>query len=530
MHIDISILAGHVILSFLVIMSDALAKPSSRRSRQKLRPLSQRKNDPLAVERDVWKDYKYLVGSDDSGQGCIAGPIVTVSLAICTPRDVDQIPVIAGVEDSKLLSQSSRLAIFDAVVADPQTYVWSLAVRSNVEIDEGGLQNMTMSCFNESIWSVASQLDTDTSSIYSIVDGKRSPVGLGIATRPWVKGDLSVYTIALASVLARVEHDRIMTELASLYPSYGLDRNGGYPSPQHTQALHEFGISPIHRQSTKPVVSRKTHIPRSTFVSLCAASLVQSFFSQPTEAVTRDQNGVSLPDVGEIEAAVPNDWDSIDNPVTDAVTSLSRLDSSDDSIFYGEARFVEHVDEQAVRRMTDYISNKALGERTNSVLDLCSSWTSHIDASKWKPIGSKRVAGLGMNAEELEKNPALTEWIVRDLNKAPSLPYPDKTFDVVLCQLSIDYLTKPIEVFSEVSRVLKDNGTVHILFSNRLFLSKAVALWTGADDIDHVFTVASYLRFSEGNFKDIQATDLSFRSGRQQRIVGDPLYVVTAST
>jgi SAM-dependent methyltransferase len=171
--------------------------------------------------------------------------------------------------------------------------------------------------------------------------------------------------------------------------------------------------------------------------------------------------------------------------------------------------------------MTDYVSSTV--KDSQAVLDLCSSWTSHISPDQPIP----RVAGLGMNSKELQANPVLTDWAVQDLNDKPVLPYKDDEFDVVLCQLSIDYLTKPLEVCKEVSRVLKPGGTVHIIFSNRLFLSKAVAIWTGADDIDHSFLVSSYLHFC-GGFEEIEAVDLSVRKGRQQQIVGDPLYVVRA--
>jgi SAM-dependent methyltransferase len=173
--------------------------------------------------------------------------------------------------------------------------------------------------------------------------------------------------------------------------------------------------------------------------------------------------------------------------------------------------------------MTNYISQVAIVPETKSVLDLCSSWTSHI--STQVPL---RIAGLGMNAKELEANSILTEWTVQDLNEKTVLPYQDAAFDVILLQLSIDYLTRPLQVCKEIGRVLKTGGKVHVLFSNRLFLSKAVAVWTGADDIDHAFTVGSYFHFCQGGFEQIEARDLSVRKGRGKRIVGDPLYVVTA--
>jgi len=106
--------------------------------------------------------------------------------------------------------------------------------------------------------------------------------------------------------------------------------------------------------------------------------------------------------------------------------------------------------------MTKYISNRLLLPG-DSVLDLCSSWTSHISRSRLEELKLKRVAGLGMNAKELEANNALTEWAVKDLNedKNVKLPYDNESFDVVMCQLSVDYLIHPLEVMREASRVLK---------------------------------------------------------------------------
>jgi SAM-dependent methyltransferase len=156
-----------------------------------------------------------------------------------------------------------------------------------------------------------------------------------------------------------------------------------------------------------------------------------------------------------------------------------------------------------------------------------------------------------MNAEELGANPSLTEWTVMDLNdgggantpgggggggaKVLRLPYDDSSFDVVLMQLSVDYLVRPLEVMREASRVLRGGGKIAVLFSNRLFLSKAVGLWTGSDDVDHAYTVGSYLHYCGGGFKNITAEDLSTRKrrvgggGGERVIVGDPLYVVTAT-
>ena len=256
-----------------------------------------------------------------------------------------------------------------------------------------------------------------------------------------------------------------------------------------------------------------------------AAVVIGSSTVSPANASIKDpKTGILLPSEGEIEAAIPSSWDEDDNPfVSMGKDKFARLDSAPDSEFYSDPRFVEHVDENAVKSMTDYIDHFL--EPGDAVLDLCSSWTSHISpGTKEKLI---KVSGLGMNQKELEANKVLADWTVMDLNKdSPKLPYDDASFDKVLCQLSIDYLTRPLDVMKEVSRVLKPNGKVAILFSNRLFIQKAVGLWTGADDIDHAYTVGAYLHYSGGKFDDIKAKDLSQRKGKL--IVGDPLYVVTA--
>ena len=254
--------------------------------------------------------------------------------------------------------------------------------------------------------------------------------------------------------------------------------------------------------------------------------MIGSSTVSPANASIKDpKTGILLPSEGEIEAAIPSSWDEDDNPfVSMGKEKFARLDSAPDSEFYADPRFVEHVDENAVKSMTAYIDRFL--ESGDVVLDLCSSWTSHITPETKEKLNVK-VSGLGMNQKELEANKVLADWTVMDLNKdSPKLPYTDASFDKVVCQLSIDYLTRPLDVMKEVSRVLKPNGKVAILFSNRLFIQKAVGLWTGADDIDHAYTVGAYLHYSGGRFADIKAKDLSQRKGRL--IVGDPLYVVTA--
>lgn len=230
-----------------------------------------------------------------------------------------------------------------------------------------------------------------------------------------------------------------------------------------------------------PMKVMMEHPLRRRGVFQCAATIVSGSalgYSTPplATAITISLgNGAMLPSEGEIKQAIPTSWEGVDNPFEGSsrtTTGLfSRLDDTPDSTFYAQPRIVEHIDETAVRTMTTYISDRLL--RPNStVLDLCSSWTSHFTTDVKRRLHLQQVVGLGMNAYELSKNAVLDSYIVQDLNLQPQLPFQNAAFDLVLCQLSIDYLTKPLDVMNEVGRVLKDGGVVAIFFSNRLFLQK----------------------------------------------------------
>ena len=480
-------------------------------NRKRLRPLRQR-HDKLSVEKELQKRYNYIIGADESGRGCLAGPVVAASC--CIVQDLDDYEVLPTVDDCKLISEKERRRIFDHIQQNPDIYEYSVEVIPASEIDGSNVEVVCQRALGNSVHQLAGRFPF-LESVYAIIDGKKSPK-TNVTCRPFVQGDAHVYSVALASIIARVSRDGMMMNLAKEYPQYQFEINGGYSTSSHKEAIHKYGPSPIHRLNHKPV---KGHVGRAGFLSVAISSFLGA---SPTEAMYMDsKTGIRLPETGEIEKAIPVEWSQSDDP-TGVVSGYSRLDNSDDALFYSEPRYVEHVDAQAVEIMTKYISSEISKPDTDSILDLCSSWTSHIRGD----VSKKHLVGLGMNADELDRNPVLTRRIVQDLNKDPLLPFQDSSFDMVLCQLSIDYLTNPLTVCKEIGRILKRGGSVQILFSNRLFLSKAVALWTGADDLDHAFTVASYLHFCNGGFSSIEAKDLSVRKGG--KIVGDPVYVVRA--
>lgn len=200
---------------------------------------------------------------------------------------------------------------------------------------------------------------------------------------------------------------------------------------------------------------------------------------------------------------------------------LARADEGADGLFYAQPRFVHHIDAAAVAALTNYYAGALPPPGAYTcLLDICSSWVSHYPASH-SAVTCARVAGVGMSAAELAGNGALSDYTVRDLNADPALPFADETFHAVTCALSIDYLTRPLDVLREVRRVLKPGGVFHACFSNRMFPTKAVDAWLRADDAGRVRIVGSYMHFA-GGFAAPRALDISPGGG------GDPLFVVRA--
>ena len=199
---------------------------------------------------------------------------------------------------------------------------------------------------------------------------------------------------------------------------------------------------------------------------------------------------------------------------------FERIDPSDDAGFYAEPRLVAHIDEGAIAALTAHYA--AVLPPRGRVLDLMSSWISHL------PEGyeGSRIAGLGMNAAEMERNPVLDDWTVHDLNADPNLPFGDAEFDAVLIAVSVQYLRRPLEVFREIGRVLDEDGICAVSFSNRCFPTKAVRIWQGLDDAGHVQLAGAYFHYSRA-FEPPQWFDLSPRPGAPPG-TADPLFAVQA--
>lgn len=174
--------------------------------------------------------------------------------------------------------------------------------------------------------------------------------------------------------------------------------------------------------------------------------------------------------------------------------AFTRADETPDRQFYAHPRLVTHIDDAAVAAVTQLYRELFPQDGAGRVLDLMSSWVSHLPPE----IEYVRVAGLGMNAEELDANPRLTERRVQDLNADTALPYEHASFDGCGICVSVQYLTRPVEVFREVGRVLAPGAPVVITFSNRCFPTKAVRGWLSVPEDQRPGIVADYHRLAGG--------------------------------
>jgi SAM-dependent methyltransferase len=197
---------------------------------------------------------------------------------------------------------------------------------------------------------------------------------------------------------------------------------------------------------------------------------------------------------------------------------FQRSDGSDDRLFYVEPRLLVHIDDHAITAIGGFFQQHL--PQNGKILDLMSSWRSHL------PDGfpADKVVGLGMNEVEMRENPQLDEWVVHDLNTDPQLPFESETFDAVVVTVSIQYMTRPVEVFSDVRRILKDDGTFYVIYSNRMFPTKAVAIWHNLNDTERARLIASYFAIS-GGWSQSSAWDVSPKMGFHT----DPVYIVSAS-
>ena len=240
-----------------------------------------------------------------------------------------------------------------------------------------------------------------------------------------------------------------------------------------------------------------------------------------------EEHGGSSTDWLELAASGPGMQARVDGRPTDffAGTPFARADEREDGAFYARPRFVAHLDATAIGEVASLYGR--LIPSGADVLDLMGSWTSHLPGG----LDLNSLAVLGMNREELERNPRPGERVVHDLNRDPRLPFAADRFDAVVCTVSVEYLTRPLDVFAETARVLKPGGILIVTFSNRWFPPKAIRLWAELHEFERVGLVLEYF-LKSGKYSAVETVSLrglprpADDPYSNQYPCSDPLYAV----
>lgn len=186
---------------------------------------------------------RMIIGVDEVGRGCIAGPLLAAAVCIDQRRSQELEELLVGVGDSKKLTEKKRERLFPLIKEAVDEFV--IISKSAACIDDIGIEAANQEAMKEAILELTITLGVDS---LVLVDG-RGLRGDAPEHTPIIKGDGTSAAVACASILAKVTRDRFICEAASDYPGYGWDGNKGYPSPAHKQAVLELGLTPLHRRS-----------------------------------------------------------------------------------------------------------------------------------------------------------------------------------------------------------------------------------------------------------------------------------------
>ena len=179
-----------------------------------------------------------VAGVDEAGRGPLAGPVVAAAVILDPCRFID------GLADSKILGERKRDSLFDIIKADALS--WSVGIASVEEIDELNILQATLLAMRRAVQGLTVQPDE------ALIDGNQLP-DLLMPAQAIVKGDSKVKAISAASILAKVERDKIMVDYHKKYPDFSFHLHKGYGTQQHLSEIEQFGILPIHRKTFNPV-------------------------------------------------------------------------------------------------------------------------------------------------------------------------------------------------------------------------------------------------------------------------------------
>lgn len=188
------------------------------------------------IENEIYNSgIQAICGIDEAGRGPLAGPVVVA--AVIMPKD----SMIEGVNDSKKVSEKKRETLYEQIINEAMAY--GVGIIDQKEIDEINILNATKKGLTTAIKGLKIKPER------ILVDALTGIDTLGIPYTSIIKGDAKSYSIAAASIIAKVTRDRIMREWDELYPQYGFEKHKGYGTKMHIDAIKEYGLCPLHRLS-----------------------------------------------------------------------------------------------------------------------------------------------------------------------------------------------------------------------------------------------------------------------------------------
>jgi ribonuclease HII len=198
----------------------------------------------LKEEIKLWKQgYKIVIGIDEAGRGPLAGPVVAG--AVCLNYNFKITDLLSEINDSKKLSPQKREELYK-IITKNKNIKWGIGIVSEKIIDNINILQATKLAMIEAIKKLKIKPDA------IILDGNMK-LNVKVYQKSIINGDAKVFSIATASILAKVTRDRIMQKMHKKYPKYGFDIHKGYPTKRHIEAIQKHGICKIHRKSFGPV-------------------------------------------------------------------------------------------------------------------------------------------------------------------------------------------------------------------------------------------------------------------------------------
>ena len=190
--------------------------------------------------------YKFIAGIDEVGRGPLAGPVVACAVVIKLKVKSEKLKVFGGIRDSKQLSERQREKFYEILTNDSHVH-YGIGIVSEKIIDKINILQATFLAMKKAVENLKVKPD------FLLIDGKWTLEDYPISQTAIIKGDKKVFSIAAASIIAKVTRDRMLVKLRQKYPQYGFEKHKGYGTKLHLEMLKKYGPCKIHRKSFKPV-------------------------------------------------------------------------------------------------------------------------------------------------------------------------------------------------------------------------------------------------------------------------------------